>query len=82
MNHDEATMKALAEEVRKVYRSSSDAPRLFRDYFGDFYQTITGAIEEDLEQRHRREVEDLNDVIDELESKVSELNGEIGDLDG
>lgn len=79
MNHDEATMKALAEEVRKVYRSSTDAPRLFRDYFGDFYRTITGAIEEDLEERHRREVEDLREDIDELRDEVEELKNKLAE---
>ena len=63
--------------MRKVYRSSTDAPRLFRDYFGDFYQTITGAIAEEMEEGHRQYVERLRDEIAELRDEVERLKERI-----
>ena len=70
MNKDESTMKALADETRRLFRESNDARRLFGDYFGDM-----------IESHIRPLLEEKDERIEDLEEEVKELKDELNDID-
>ena len=70
MNKDESTMKALADETRRLFRESNDARRLFGDYFGDM-----------IESHIRPLLDEKDERIEDLEEEVKELKDELNDID-